>query len=119
MEEWMEAPAIYTLDLFPKNVTYGTFDLKARNLSAMEFLFLDSPPRFLELQRKFLRILARMACYYPYSHLIVNYRMHLFPTTKASGTRRKANTTATRTWNTSTQYSRRRRPLSRWPGSTT
>ncbi len=79
LEEWLEAPAIYTLDLFPKNVTYGTFDLKARNLSAMEFLFLDSPPRFLELQRKFLRILARMACYYPYSHLIVNYWMHLFP----------------------------------------
>ena len=47
LEEWLEAPAIYTLDLFPKNVTYGTFDLKARNLSAMEFLFLDSPPRFL------------------------------------------------------------------------
>ena len=67
MEGWLELPAYACLDHFPRRVPAETDYLY---FEGWEQHMLHS--HRLEIQAKFLRILCKMACFFPYSHFLLD-----------------------------------------------
>ena len=67
MEGWLELPAYACLDHFPRRV--------AAEVDYLYFEGWEQPMLHghrLEIQAKFLRILCKMACFFPYSHFLLD-----------------------------------------------